>query len=311
MQDKVEIVSQFILSIVNSHSSSSPLIVGLSGAQGSGKSTLSSQLSSYLLKHHSLSCIVLSLDDFYHDYETIHGSSSAWRKEVARGNTLLQGRGNPGTHNVELLTTMLELCLGGKEAQEPGAYVLTPRYDKSAHAGKGDRMPRDKWHKLTLGSFRVIFVEGWMVGFESVSPSAIAQLHSDFTSTTSYSCGTVSEWTQVNGLLGKYTSLWQLFHAFVVLTPDVSIPDRVFEWRLQQEQQLWQETGKGMQEGEVRNFVHRFLPCYVMCSEKLKRVGQESCGTDVSTKQLPKLVLVLDRNRKVVGTNMCPKNDYL
>ena len=38
-------------------------------------------------------------------------------------------------------------CAGGSETA-PGAAVAVPRYDKSAHAGRGDRAPPGKWPRV-------------------------------------------------------------------------------------------------------------------------------------------------------------------
>ena len=39
-----------------------------------------------------------------------------------------------------------------------------PRYDKSAHEGKGDRAKEEDWDKVD-GPLDLVIVEGWMLGF--------------------------------------------------------------------------------------------------------------------------------------------------
>jgi D-glycerate 3-kinase len=70
------------------------LIVGLCGAQGSGKSTAAAALVE-LLAHEQLPAIALSIDDFY--------LPRIERQRLAREiHPLLATRGVPGTHDVEL-----------------------------------------------------------------------------------------------------------------------------------------------------------------------------------------------------------------
>src|SRR5262252_5588246 len=76
-----------------------PRIVAISGAQGSGKTTLATLLAERLsfLGVRAASC---SLDDFYYDRPT--------RAELARSvHPLLITRGVPGTHDVELCERVL------------------------------------------------------------------------------------------------------------------------------------------------------------------------------------------------------------
>src|SRR5436189_108160 len=71
-----------------------PLMVGLCGAQGSGKSTASRDAAAALTVR-GLSCLVLSLDDLY--------LGKAARAELAAEvHPLLATRGPPGTHDVAL-----------------------------------------------------------------------------------------------------------------------------------------------------------------------------------------------------------------
>src|SRR5689334_18588644 len=69
-----------------------PLVFGVCGSQGLGKSTLARVLKEALLEAHGLSVAVLSLDDLY--------LSSAERARLARDvHPLLKTRGVPGTHD--------------------------------------------------------------------------------------------------------------------------------------------------------------------------------------------------------------------
>lgn len=76
------------------------LVVGICGAQGSGKSTLSEGLAA-LFRGEGVATAVLSIDDLYH--------TKAVREELGRTvHPLLATRGVPGTHDVALGLKLLD-----------------------------------------------------------------------------------------------------------------------------------------------------------------------------------------------------------
>ena len=97
----------------------SPLLIGVNGAQGTGKSTLANLLSS-LLTCSGQRVANLSIDDFYY--------SKAKRQELANEiHPLLRSRGVPGTHDVDLaLHVLKQLAEAG-----PAQHVTLPGFDKS------------------------------------------------------------------------------------------------------------------------------------------------------------------------------------
>ncbi|KAK6607562.1 copper-transporting atpase [Botrytis cinerea] len=111
-----------------------PFLLALSGLQGSGKSTYASQLALALEHEHHFRVIVCSLDDFYHDHDTL-----VKIKNQNRDNGLLQVRGQPGTHDEAL--------------------------------GQGDRVPEEDW-KVFVPSvdnvLDIVIFEGWCMGFKSL-----------------------------------------------------------------------------------------------------------------------------------------------
>ena len=127
-------------------------VVGICGAQGSGKSTLSAVLG-HLLEAKGLKVAVLSIDDLY--------LTRAERQALAREvHPLLATRGVPGTHDVDLGVRVLE-ALG-----RPGEVVL-PRFDKAAD----DRAPSGTAIK---GPVDVVLFEGWCVGARAQDPAELA-----------------------------------------------------------------------------------------------------------------------------------------
>lgn len=95
-EDKAKLCLAFIKQHLTAHGGASalgrrrPLVIGLNGVQGIGKSTLVASLAADL-EHDGISTLVLSLDDFY--------LTNADQVRLARDNpdnALLQHRGEPG-----------------------------------------------------------------------------------------------------------------------------------------------------------------------------------------------------------------------
>ncbi len=119
-----------------------PLIVGINGAQGSGKSTLCKFLEVLLVEHNQRS-VTISLDDLY--------LTRAERQAMARNeHPLFATRGVPGTHDVALGKTILDSLM----ARQP---VVLPRFDKAADDRAATGAPVDT-------PVEVILLEGWCVG---------------------------------------------------------------------------------------------------------------------------------------------------
>ena len=126
-----------------------PAFVGLSGAQGSGKSTIATALGARLDR-----CVVLSIDDFY--------LTRTERLALARDiHPLLATRGVPGTHDLALLTATVDTLLAGRDARLP---VFDKTTDDRADSWREHRGPVD-----------VVILEGWCVGARPQSPAALAE----------------------------------------------------------------------------------------------------------------------------------------
>src|ERR1700676_3604665 len=81
-----------------------PLFVGIQGPQGIGKSTLTCNLVEALaVSPHQLTAVALSIDDFYLPHTAL--ASLAANNP---GNKLLNGRGEPGTHDLPLASQVLQ-----------------------------------------------------------------------------------------------------------------------------------------------------------------------------------------------------------
>jgi len=123
-------------------------VIGVNGAQGSGKSTLCKLLQIVLEEGFAKRVVTFSIDDIY--------LSRAEREKLASEvHPLLMTRGVPGTHDVELGLQLLT-DLRGLEADQT---VYIPVFDKAID----DRSPEEDFRQVT-GPIDLVLFEGWCVG---------------------------------------------------------------------------------------------------------------------------------------------------
>ncbi len=122
-------------------------VIGLTGGQGSGKSTISKILKIVFKEYFNLETIIFSIDDFYKTFKD--------RKKMSKKiSPLFLTRGVPGTHETKLLYNCIK-SLKKKSFKK----ITIPKFDKSID----DRLPKNKWQKIKKKPNIVIF-EGWCVG---------------------------------------------------------------------------------------------------------------------------------------------------
>lgn len=216
-----------------------PLIVGINGAQGTGKSTLARYLT-LMLRQRQLRIANLSLDDFYLD--------SASRKAMAdRVHPLLVTRGVPGTHDLKLANRLLDrLADGASRGQEQ-----LPRFDKSVDEPR----PRSEWETIEL-PVHVVLLEGWFVG---LLPQADQALESPV-NTLEAREDPQGTWRR---FVNKELAAFQvLFHRldFLVMLKAPSF-DCVYQWRSLQEQKLAARSDTDTDSSKIMDEValHRFI----------------------------------------------------
>lgn len=213
-----------------------PVVIGLCGAQGSGKSTLVGA-TARALAGEGLRVATLSLDDLY--------LTRAQRQTLAREvHPLLALRGPPGTHDVALGLATLDAMARGEPAP-------LPRFDK----GADERMPREHWPLAAAGS-EVLLLEGWCLG-------AQPQAHADLTrpiNTLEREEDPDSRWRQyVNAALaGDYRHLYARIDRLAFL----AAPDwpTVCRWRAEAEVKLRATDGatRAMAPGELARFMQAY-----------------------------------------------------
>jgi len=216
-----------------------PVVIGLCGAQGSGKSTTAGRLAATLAAG-GRTTAVLSIDDFY--------LTRAERAVLAAGiHPLLATRGVPGTHDTKLMMqTLLNLL-------NPGAAdtVAIPRFDKSCD----DRVPQAQWTQQR-GPVEVVLLEGWCVGARPQPQDALISPINDLERLEDAD----GRWRRyVNQRLeSDYADLFRLLDMRILLrSPDF---ETVYSWRAQQEAGL-RRTDRSfspMNAGEL----HRFIAHY-------------------------------------------------
>ncbi|MEX1237560.1 MAG: hypothetical protein WD994_04745 [Pseudomonadales bacterium] len=209
------------------------LVVGISGAQGTGKSTFSRMLAIALERGFEKTTLVVSLDDFY--------LTRAQREQLARDvHPLLQVRGVPGTHDVAMLASVIADLKAGRNTE-------VPVFDKASDDRRG-MVP------VMGAELDVLIVEGWCFG---ALPEQAADLAKPVNALESGQDPN-GEWrTYVNRQLaeGGYQAVFESADVcFFLAAPDM---ETVIKWRWQQERELAQRSsGKAvMDEQQVRDFV--------------------------------------------------------
>lgn len=238
-------------------------VLGISGLQGTGKSTLATQIVT-AAGARGLRTAVLSLDDIYLD----HDARARLAREV---HPLLATRGPPGTHEIALGAAVLDAVRAGRP-------VRLPRFDKL-----GDRrLPETEWP--TVEALDLLLFEGWCVGTppepaaQLVEPVNALERDEDAAGTWRRCCNAA--------LARDYPPLWAAMDRLLFLQPPGF--EVVFDWRLQQEQTLQAAApGRaGMDAAGVARFVQHY-----------ERVSRQALRT------LPDradVVVTLDAQRRVI-----------
>ena len=212
-----------------------PFVLGICGAQGSGKSTLSEGLASHL-EGEGLKVALLSLDDLYQ-------ARDARPVDVS---PLFATRGVPGTHDVALgERTFKSLMLG-----QP---TRLPRFDKANDAPAAE----EAWPEVIAPD--VIIFEGWCVGAQPQAEDALTEPVNELERNDN------GAWRRAvnEALKGPYATLFGHIDKLVFLAaPDFGI---VRNWRIEQEDTLRKRlaaegrTGaRVMKDDEIGRFIQYY-----------------------------------------------------
>ncbi len=232
--------------IIKLHQKNKTAIIGIPGGQGTGKTTLTNFFQEQL-RWQGYSVESFSLDDFYTSYRE--------RQQLAQkypNNPFYQiSRGMPGTHRVKELLQTLQNIKAGK-------HFTIPLFDKSLQNAQGDIAGE----RIITKKIDFLLLEGWCVGLPVVSGKELRRI------CKKNKIFLPPRYEVMLQFLKAYQPIWKYIDYLVMLRP-VSI-DLHLKWRLQQEQELQQRTGRGMTKEEIAHFVDIYLPLTYAGYEKIK-----------------------------------------
>lgn len=245
--------------------------VGINGCQGSGKSTLTDYIASYLRAEYQVNVVVMSLDDFY--------LPSQKRKQLSQDiHPLLTTRGVPGTHDI----AALKMVLAQLEKHETGFSI--PRFNKATD----EPFPENQW-TLIEKPVDIVLLEGWCWG---VPPQTEEQLQSPVNE--------LELQHDVNGVWRNYVNeqleeyyqpLYQKMDFWLALQAPSF--DCVYQWRLEQEQKL-QARNVGMPNSKI------MTPAQILnFTQHFQRLSVQGCNTISHSADV---IFYLDYHRKISDT---------
>ncbi len=219
-----------------------PLIIGIAGGQGTGKTTITSIVSLILRKYFKLNVFETSIDDFYKT-----------RKErrilSLTKHPLLMTRGVPGTHDHKIISNFFKNI-----KRKHFKVIKLPKFDKSID----DRCKTKLWHKVKSKPDVVIF-EGWCIGAKSQDTK---KLKKPINSLERDKDPNLIWRKYVNTQLKKnYKKLFNHLDEIIYLKS--SSFKLLQEWRIIQEKRLWLNSKKKknlkvMSKGDVINFMQTY-----------------------------------------------------
>tara|TARA_Y100001968_G_C19422556_1_gene752580 strand:+ start:760 stop:1761 length:1002 start_codon:yes stop_codon:yes gene_type:complete len=209
----------------------SPIILGISGLPGCGKSTLGKVLEE-LSMNSDLSLNVISLDDFYYPAKELD--------KAMYGNPWNVPRGLPGAHSLSDMQSTLDRFVNTGE-------LIAPIFDKSLRNGYGDR------EGILESQPKVLVIEGWFLGCTPVTDNKTV-------------CDLVNDDIQLNlsnnereyrliiqDNLCNYLPIWKmiskLWHIRAEEFQFTSI------WKQQQENNMLIDKGSSLSGSELESFV--------------------------------------------------------
>ena len=216
-----------------------PLLISINGAQGTGKSTLTQFIKLILESLSNKPAAAFSIDDFY--------LTRAERQHLAKKiHPLFKTRGVPGTHDLDLMESVLNSLLNGSGTQIP---VFNKAID--------DRADKESWQTISEPVDFILF-EGWCV----LSPPQEAEQLVEPINQLEKEEDPNTEWRRYANLkLTEYQQqLFSLTDVSIMLQP----PDfeHVYEWRTLQEEKLRESTQTDSHQLMDADALKRFIQHY-------------------------------------------------
>jgi D-glycerate 3-kinase len=240
------------LQIAQSRCGARTPILGIAGAQGSGKSWLARSAADAVP-----GAIHLSLDDFYL-------SSSARRILADSVHPLFATRGVPGTHDLTQLNAALDALLSAR----PDSETRLPSFDKLAD----EPQPLDAWPRFAGRPSAIIF-EGWCLGALPQNEHDLASPVNELESEEDAE----GVWRRAANahLASDYARLFARLDSTLFLqAPSFAV---VHNWRCQQEETA---LGRSLTEAE-RQRIARFIAFFERITRSMLAGGRRSGLTAV------------------------------
>jgi len=213
------------------------LFLGLSGGQGSGKTTIAGILKIILRKFFKRKVYTISIDDFY---KTLNERNKMSQKI----HPLFKTRGVPGTHDINLIRKFFTFIKKRKFKK-----FKTPKFDKSID----DRVKKEYWTSIKKRP-EIIILEGWCVGAKPQSNSLIKNSINILEKNEDKNLA----WRNyVNKKLkNEYKKIFSMIdHLIFIKVPNFNM---VLKWRLLQERKLKKKSylnKKIMSHAQIKRFV--------------------------------------------------------
>ncbi len=232
------------------HGGRGPMLLGINGGQGTGKSTMAMFLRHLLEQEQGLATALLSIDDLY--------LTRAARIELGeRVHPLLRTRGVPGTHDPHLGMELIDRLMSAG----PGDATALPRFSKAID----DRLPFAEW-PVFRGRADLVIFEGWCVGARP-QPEEDLQEPLNALERDEDRDGRWRRWVNAQ-LAGSYRACFDRIDRLVFLrAPDMAC---IRAWRAEQEDKLRRrlhergEDASGLMDGAA---LDRFIDHYQRLTE--------------------------------------------
>ena len=213
------------------------LILGFSGGQGSGKTTVTGILKIILKKFFKRRIHVSSIDNFYKTLEDRNKISN-------KIHPLLKTRGVPGTHDINLVKNFFTLIRKKKFKK-----IKLPKFEKA-----GDNRTKKKYWFNIKQKPEIVILEGWCVGAKPQSNSLIKK---PINVLEKYEDKDFIWRKHVNEKLKKeYKKVFAMIDNFIFIKiPNFNV---VFKWRFLQESKLRKKLHskkKIMSYNEIKRFI--------------------------------------------------------
>ena len=255
-----------------------PYLIGLTGGQGSGKTTLSIFLQKILIDVFKKRAVGFSIDDIYKTKED--------REKIAKKiHPLCSVRGVPGTHDIGLGNKTIDSLFGAKS----NTYTYIPSFSKILDM----HHPKKDWRKYK-GRPNFIFFDAWCGGAKPIPNSKwrppLNKLEKEKDPEQVW-----AKWSN-NELAGDYQKLFNRFDKLIFI--QVEKMKNVYENRWLQEKNM----SKGIKDKKLlKNIMNKNqIKSFVMHYERLTRHILEEMPdqADIVIKREDKFKFFIKKNKK-------------